>query len=196
MSKYIYLTSKIDQAGSYVPARVNTISPDGTQITLLNGIPTGYTENQRIGRKIDLKRLKLIVDVDVSTSVGSDVRFVVVYYRHPNGKPVSESTFFYDHPDCTLRSALLPFNEHNIEDIVVLSDKIISAQEVKRTYQLDIDLTGKSTIYSGDTEFQDHVNDGGLYTICLGSAYLSSSSTSTATVGYMQFTGTLFYNDK
>jgi hypothetical protein len=196
MSKYIYLTSKIDRAGSYVPARVNTISPDGTQITLLNGIPTGYTENQRIGRKIDLKRLKLIVDVDVSTSVGSDVRFVVVYYRHPNGKPVSESTFFYDHPDCTLRSALLPFNEHNIEDIVVLSDKIISAQEVKRTYQLDIDLTGKSTIYSGDTEFQDHVNDGGLYTICLGSAYLSSPSTSTATVGYMQFTGTLFYNDK
>jgi len=194
--KYIYLTSKIDQAGSYVPARVNTISPDGTQITLLNGIPTGYTENQRIGRKIDLKRLKLIVDVDVSTTVSSDVRFVVVYYRHPNGKPVSESTFFYDHPDCTLRSALLPFNEHNIEDIVVLSDNIITVHELKKTYQLDIDLTGKSTFYSGDTEFQDHVNDGGLYTICLGSAYLSSSTGPTATVGYMQFTGTLYYNDK
>lgn len=192
MSKYVYLTSKIDQTGSYIPTRTLVITPDTTQISLLNGIPTGYTENQRIGRKIELKRLHLDVDVDSGLLVNNpNIRFVVVYHKQPNGKPITESTFFYNHPDCAAKSTLLPFNEIARDDFVVLFDKFVSHYTPDAHFCVDIDLTGRLTYYSGDTEFQDHVQYGGLYTVMLASA-----PSATASAGSVQFAGTLFYNDK
>lgn len=192
MSKYIYLTSKIDQAGSYIPTRTLIITPDTTQISLLNGIPIGYTENQRIGRKIELKRLHLDVDVDLALiSNNTNIRFVVVYHKQPNGLPITESTFFYDHPDCAAKSSLLPYNETVRDDFVVLFDKVVTHYVPDAHFSVDINLTGRLTYYSGDTEFQDHVQYGGLYTVMLG-----STTSSTANAGSAQFTGTLYYNDK
>jgi len=145
-----------------------------------------------------LKRLRLNVDLDPTTgptgsAVGShsntlNMRFIVVYYKPSNGLPVSLSTFMYSHPDIGIKTPLLPFSVVNDHEYDVLFDRVVSYYDDSKFLQLDLNLAGKKTVYSGSTEFQDHVRFGGLYTICLaetGATYTSS----------MVFTGVLTYND-
>lgn len=190
MSKYIYLTSKIDEAGVYNPARPAAFT--SSKMTLLNGIPEGYSENQRIGRKLNMKRLHLVVDSE-SPYTFSEQRFLIIYYKSPNGLPVSMSTFMANLADFTSRPMLNPFNEINKSSFEVLFDKIICVNPDDRSFFVDLDLKGLPVLYSGATEFQDHVQHGGLYTLSLVGNTGAAGSLPTH---FLEFGGTLYYNDK
>lgn len=194
MSKYIYLTSNIDEAGVLDPAR-----PSGfyySKMTLLNGIPEGYSENQRTGRKINMKHLRLVVDNDgTGSSTLFEQRFLIIYYKTPNGLPVSMNTFMVGVMDSTKiqRPMLSPFNEVNKPSFEVLFERLITGAADDRSFILDLDLKGLPVIYSGATEFQDHVQHGGLYVLSL-SSFVPAYPTSAA--ANVVFGGTLYYNDK
>lgn len=93
--KYIYLTSKIDGAGVYDPLTPAYFT--FSKLFLLNGIPVGYTENQRIGRVINMERIVLNIDLEhpTGTASGDETRVVLFYYKHPNGAPFDVNTFMH-----------------------------------------------------------------------------------------------------
>lgn len=189
--KYIYLTSKIDGAGVYDPA--TPVEFMSSKLCLLNGIPTGYTENQRIGRNINMEKIVLNIDLESGYSqTGNETRVLLFYYKHPNGAPVDVDTFMHYTADTIKRPCIRVLNEKNAGDIEIIADKTVT-YEYRKFIQLDIDLKGKKTCYSGDTEFQDHVQHGGLYLLALAGNKTDAASNPT---GYMEFAGTLYYNDK
>lgn len=191
--KYIYLTSKIDASGVYDPA--TPVAFTSSKLCLLNGIPTGYTENQRIGRIISMERIVLNIDLETGVSytvIGSETRVLVIYYKHPNGAPVDVDTFMHYTADTIKRPCIRALNEKNASEIEILADKSVGYAN-RKLIQLDIDLGKRITCYSGDTEFQDHVQHGGLYLLALSGNYGAGTADP---VGYLDFAGTLYYNDK
>lgn len=183
MSKFVYVTSQTTQAGVYTPLRSRQAPYTAPQMSLLNGILEGYTENQRIGRQINLKRLQIKAVLTGATVC----RLIVVYYKAVNGKPVTYETFLKKLAYDWYIDPIQPYLELDRSEFEVLYDNT-TEEYLSRFLNVDIDLTGKKTIYSGATEFQDHIKSGGLYTIMLTNATGTSSNCS--------FLGTLHYNDQ
>jgi len=189
MSKYIYTGSYVDAAGAVITSR-NTTTP---WITLVNGIPEGYSENQRVGREIQLKKLVLTIDANFPDTLTFplNARILVFYVRHQNGAIPTMSTFFANlsrvpGSDANFFSQLKQFNVANSQRIECLFDQTISHYSNNHMIHKTIDLDGKKTYYSGATEFGDHVRDGSLYIV--SDAYYSSTVQVRAAC-------TLFYDD-
>lgn len=131
---------------------------------LLNGVGTGATATDRVGRKILMKSLyvRYALNRSATTTLGANVRIVVVYDRQPNAAPPGITDVF-------LADAFLsPNNLSNRDRFVILCDEVTES----------IDAAGPSTqagtIYKKinlETTF-NAVAASDITTITTGSVYM------------------------
>lgn len=87
---------------------------------LLNGVAQGTTENQRVGRKIQMKSLLINWALDNSATVGEGFRILVVYDKQPSGGfPLATDILFST-------SELSAMQLNNADRFIVLHNEFIN----------------------------------------------------------------------
>lgn len=179
------------------------------QITPINLIRTGSTFCNRIGRKIEMKSVRVSGQLDVlraSTDV-EYLRILIVYDRQPNGALPAIADILQDTDQATTNTtnALSHANVNNVDRFQLLRDHQISPPVISAytaagnfTVQQNIDplcptfkfdsfvkLKGLTTQYKADSApaVIGDIASGALYLVTYGSVAAASNSYSlTATV--------------
>lgn len=165
---------------------INTTN-DGTGSVVLNLIPPGSGSWNRIGRKAQLRSVRLrgncqFVSIPGSAGVvvGNWVRMIVVWDKQPSGsQPSFDAIFGYTPQSGTEATTLLaPLRYDNMERFTVLKDSmivpvdtlaagIVTSGSITQVVPFDcyIPLKDRECVYSGQTATQTiaDISSGGLY---------------------------------
>lgn len=129
---------------------VLTLSTAGNS-TLLNGLIEGVDANQRVGRRINMKSVKIRMwwaqGVTPAAAVDTYCRYVLVYDRQPNGAAPTWADVFtqYNVSGATDSTAMAAPNPTNFDRFVILRDGA-------RTYSPSV-ATGAAQPAQDDTSY-------------------------------------------
>lgn len=191
-----------------------SITPTTPYSILLNGIPLGNSDGNRIGRKVSLNsfiaHLSCTVDVVGPTTTaaivvpGAFFRFLVVYDRQSNGASYTTANFLNSNRVTAL------YNTSNRNRFQILFDEFLSPQHSFRYnntngtgynrdisvqyFKIECNLHNISTIFNSSSSLNS------ITPIQTGSLYLwvlSDGQTTAAPITdvYIEGDGRLFYSD-
>lgn len=153
---------------------------------LLNGMNTGTDYNQRVGRKINLRwlrlKLKFVDEASVNLSAPpadfsqSDIRIILVYDKQPNQNQITSSELMQD--NSRIDSLLSLNNRHRM---IVFFDKTYQLQgalqysRMAQTFDFACNLRMLPTIYSATSATISSITTGSLY-LFLGTSRINNAS--------------------
>lgn len=154
---------------------------------LINGIAQGVANNERVGRKIRMKKIQIRYIVEpVSGSNPSQARIMIVYDKQPNGAlPIVG--------DVVNGGQFYSFNVlANSDRFVVLMDEISescqsSVTNISGQRHVNIDL---ETVFGGTTAGIASINSGSVFIMAA-----NNSDPTVGTVSSMFFTTRVRYTD-
>lgn len=150
---------------------------------IINGIPAGYDQNERIGRRINLKRLEFRGSIRRDYSGGGIfdpqlVRFGIIYDKQTNGGgvPVASEVWTEFALDRDTNYVYAMQDTNNRDRFIHLYDRVFkfnwcdTTAAVNETalddpsehfWTLDLDLEGLSTVYASTAD--SSIMDGSLF---------------------------------
>jgi len=153
---------------------------------LLNGIPNGTDFGARIGRKINLRWLRLRCTVmdqspsitTISEHLGCTFRITLVYDKQVNGSMINPTGLFQN--STNMHSLLNLDNRHRF---VILLDKTYTispnlyAAHYNGNYDFAINLRSLPTVYSGTSALVTDVATGALFMVISNTRVLNGAGT-------------------